>query len=110
MPKLPLKPLNDFLLVEIKETKYTTNVGDLDVANADENESVQKGVCVDVGVTPYRAGNGWALPENDAKKERSQLIGKTLLWTKYADKDATFDYDGKKYTLIKVHQVVAYEQ
>lgn len=108
--KLPLKPLNDFLLVEIVATKYTTSAGDLDVANKDDNESVQRGVCVDVGITPYRSMSGWVLPETNAKEEREQFIGKTLLWQKYADKDATFEYEGRTFVLIKVAQVVAYEQ
>lgn len=105
---LPLKPVNDFLLVEITDTKYSTSVGELDVANMDENESIQKGVCVDVGDGKYRAGSGWAIA--DGGESKNALIGKVILWQKYADKDATFDYDGKKYVLVKVSQVVAYEQ
>ena len=110
--KLPLVPLNDFILVEVKTGKHTTKGGvELTEANPDDNDSIQKGVCVAVGLTAYRAGNGWVLPEQEAQKEREQLIGKTVLWVKYADKDGTFtEYEGGKYVLIKIAQVMAYEQ
>lgn len=103
--KLPLLPLNDCVLVEITEETH----GGLTLANPDANESIQRGVCVAVGEGTYRSGQGWALTEDI--KARDFLIGKTVLWQKYADKDATFDkYGERKFVLIKIAQLVAYEQ
>lgn len=106
---LPLVPVNDYALVELTEPKHASKGGtELEVANPDDNESMQKGLCVAVGDGKYRGGNGWAIA--DGGEQKQSLVGKTILWQKYADKDATFEYDARTFVLIRLSQVVAYEQ
>lgn len=120
-----LIPLNDYVLVELVEKWAGSGLTE---SNKDEFASIQKGICVDVGEALYRSKGNWVLDEvaqaqvftsselrqaflNELTKAKKMLIGKTLYWEMYADKDTTFETEpGKKFALIKLAQICAMEQ
>jgi hypothetical protein len=131
MPKLI--PLNDYVLVELIEKWAKSGLSE---SNKDEFASIQKGICIDVGEALYRSKGNWVLDEvaqaqvftsselrqaflTELTKAKKMLIGETLYWEMYADKDTTFELeDGvddngktviKKYALIKLAQICAME-
>lgn len=109
---MKLKPLNDNILVELKN-KY----GRFGVP--DELEGYQSGVVLEVPEGfPYFSSHAWTFENslNDTETVKDvvsyykNLVGRTVYWEQLSDQGVTIEFEGKKYALIKFTKLIALEE